>query len=587
MKSKRNHKERGVALLIALIALILLTAIAATMIFSSNIESGINTNYRAEQQAYFAARAGIEEARVRMLRPTANQAQPAGTGDLCGGSGPPLPVLTCPNLPQNVPGAGGGVQNTDAVYIINPSTVNAAPGAAVEVDDPTSVASYFDDELCKENYNNYALANPGKGLRCTVVPGNAWFRKPSQISALLPDSADPKTKTDSALSYKWVRIAMKQNWSNNTFSVDGFNPGSGSGNPYSPICFDGSKEVLQTNLAGYGTNCFPLAAGTPDSYRPVYVVTSLAVTPNGSRRYLQGEVADTPPLITNASLDTTSLVTVSGASVTIDGYDGCQCYCPPAVGGKAPACVLNTDGITPCNKGTNAIFSTQDVSQGSSVVQGQPQSCSGGNTPPGGSAICQDVPGANYPYDINSLIAQYKSAPGVIQDPGTQTFGIPPNATNPADPNAVPFPPYDPLVRAPKEVPCVHPNGDPTQFDITYPNATGDWCTQVTYLSGNTDIKGGLTGSGVLVVDGDLTLQSSVQFYGLILVRGTLTIRGNGCGQVNCGIVGGVVTGTGTVAADTTDSLAGGITIQYDTCALKDQQFLRPPAVLALHEISF
>lgn len=581
-KSQRNHKERGVALLIALIALILLTAIAATMIFSSNIESGINTNYRAEQQAYFAARAGLEEARVRMLRPTNIQLQPAGTGDLCGGS---LANVTCPNLPQNVPGAGGGVASTDTIYIINPSTVNAAPGAGVEADDPTSAASYFDDELCKENYNNYALANPGKGLRCGAVPTAAWFRKPSQISALLPDSADPKTKTDSALSYKWVRIAMKQNWSNNAYSVDGFTPGSGSANPYSPICFDGSKEILQTSLAGYGTNCFPNAGG-PDLYRPVYVVTSLAVTPNGSRRYLQGEVADTPPLVTNASLDTTSLVTVSGASVTIDGYDACQCYCPPATGGKAPACVLNTDGKTACNKGTNAIFSTQSVSEGSAVVQGQSQPCSGGNSG-AGSATCQNVPASNYPYDINALISQYKSAPGVIQNPNTQAFGVPPNATNPNDPNSVPFPPYDPLVPPPTEVPCVHPNGDPTQFDITYPNAAGNWCTQVTYISSSIDIKGGLTGSGVLVVDGDLTLESSVQFYGLILVRGTLTMKGSGCGQVNCGIVGGVVTGTGTVATDNTDNLRGGITIQYDTCALKDQQFLRPPAVLALHEISF
>ena len=68
MKSHIRKNERGVALLIALIALLLLTAIAATMIFTSNIESSINTNYRAEQQAYFAARAGLEEARTRMLR---------------------------------------------------------------------------------------------------------------------------------------------------------------------------------------------------------------------------------------------------------------------------------------------------------------------------------------------------------------------------------------------------------------------------------------------------------------------------------------------------------------------------------------
>ena len=65
---KTNHRdERGVALFVAILALLLLTAVAAGMMYLSSTETAISSNFKGEETAYFAARAGVEEVRDRML----------------------------------------------------------------------------------------------------------------------------------------------------------------------------------------------------------------------------------------------------------------------------------------------------------------------------------------------------------------------------------------------------------------------------------------------------------------------------------------------------------------------------------------
>jgi len=62
----KSNPERGVALLLALFALLLLSAIAASLMFMTNTETSVNTNYRSERVSAFAAKAGMEEIRARM-----------------------------------------------------------------------------------------------------------------------------------------------------------------------------------------------------------------------------------------------------------------------------------------------------------------------------------------------------------------------------------------------------------------------------------------------------------------------------------------------------------------------------------------
>src|SRR5262249_17981978 len=123
-KHKRNNKERGVALIFVLFALLLLTAIASGLMFMSDTESGININYRAAQQASFGAMSGLQEARARLTRPAAG-------GDLLA---PPGLMLST----QPTAGATTGV-----VYITNPSPTDTAP-----IQPWTPGNPFFDTELC-------------------------------------------------------------------------------------------------------------------------------------------------------------------------------------------------------------------------------------------------------------------------------------------------------------------------------------------------------------------------------------------------------------------------------------------------------
>jgi hypothetical protein len=122
--SAKQHKhERGIALFMAIFALMLLSAIAAGFMYLANTETAVNANYRSGQQAYFAARAGLQEGRSRIT---------TGLGDLSAQAY----AMTMPNAATK---AGG-------IYITNPGLGEAA-SAPWDPNDP-----YFDDTICKGNF---------------------------------------------------------------------------------------------------------------------------------------------------------------------------------------------------------------------------------------------------------------------------------------------------------------------------------------------------------------------------------------------------------------------------------------------------
>jgi hypothetical protein len=71
MKNKSRNRcrnsESGVALVIAMVSLLLITGVALAMVVASGTESSLNGNYRSSSSAYYAALAGIEEGRGRLL----------------------------------------------------------------------------------------------------------------------------------------------------------------------------------------------------------------------------------------------------------------------------------------------------------------------------------------------------------------------------------------------------------------------------------------------------------------------------------------------------------------------------------------
>jgi hypothetical protein len=179
----KNRSESGIALLIAIFVLVLVSVVALSMMLSSGMETSLAGNYRLSTQSFYAGYAGLEEARGRMWSKHPNKL------------GALLPS------PMNV---------GQAVYIINP--------AAGEVVAPTTLANaYYDNEYV----NEFGVA--ANTLGASAVTTNSVF-----TGAALPGPL-----------YKWVRITPETEQSEKT-DIDA------DGNESTlPIFYDGLHQYVQ------------------------------------------------------------------------------------------------------------------------------------------------------------------------------------------------------------------------------------------------------------------------------------------------------------------------------------------------------
>jgi len=264
-KKNANSSERGIALVIVLLVLLLITMVVAGMMVMSTTDTAIGANFRDEQRAFFAARAGLEETRDR-LRKTATDS-----------------LYT--SLPTALPGTASSI-----LYVTNP--------AAGEVVTPwlTAGSNYPDTEICNE-------------VPCTngVPAGNPWYINPAPAAASTSYAASPK------LPWKWVRFMIKPNKSatgtSRIPSVDGAGTGTSMG---ARVCWNGTNELVTTN-PDCGANA------------PVYMITALAVTPGGSRRMLQYEETINVNVPVVAALYAKNGITVGDAmNITGNTEAGCS-----------------------------------------------------------------------------------------------------------------------------------------------------------------------------------------------------------------------------------------------------------------------
>jgi Tfp pilus assembly protein PilX len=299
MANRKTKSQRGVALFFAVFALFLLTGIAAALILEANTEGSINSNYRSEQVAYFAAKAGVEEGRARMMPADPNTINPGGTG-----------------LPTVAPTTA----NSGIIYIVNNG---GAPGS---VQPWSGSNAYADDELCHDGYGFVGMTAVATDIRCDATqlpPGTAWYTT--------YNSSLPFNGTSAALPYKWVRIAPKLNGS------VGYLTGSGStastatytvnNNPIynssTMVCWDGQKELP---LAAGDTQCNQMLSSSNAPMTNVYMVTSLGVgsTSTSARRMIQTEIALNPsspfPYGLFATASSCPAVTFTGNNPTTDSY---------------------------------------------------------------------------------------------------------------------------------------------------------------------------------------------------------------------------------------------------------------------------
>ena len=156
---RRADAQRGMALVIAIFSLLLISVVATALIITSGTQSAIKSNYRSATQAFYDAKAGLEEARGRMWPLNPDSAADSSA------------IINC-ILPGGAPMAVG-----QACYIINP--------AGSETVDPRDPANTYADLEYQQEWG-------------------------SSVSASAP--LIPSTSAASGLNgplFKWVRITPR------------------------------------------------------------------------------------------------------------------------------------------------------------------------------------------------------------------------------------------------------------------------------------------------------------------------------------------------------------------------------------------
>jgi len=514
--ARKRKSESGIAMMVALLSLVLLSAVGVGLMYMANNDTMVSANYRETQNGYFAARAGLEEARQRLM-----------------------PDPTDPNHivgPSAAPTSASGI-----MYIVNPDnddgTINPWNNADTNV--------FRDTQLCWENFQGAGLnlSKPSEsGLPCSSLPGGT----PTTFNSI-----DPGRGTRGAIPYKWVRISTKVNQStapycpNNDCSVASD----------TVMCWDGSQQVPKK--AAY-PNCETNDANARSEFSTVWRLTSLALTRNGSRRMLQMEVANDPPIVTNGAVQSKSHVTLHG-SLSINGWDYCSCLCTYDSKGAVVGTCTDRPGKV-CDRSRWGVYSSEGVYQ------------SGGGTvtsarvPP----IAADM-GSDFVTDIPGMIDRLRARPETVD---------------------VRQAPYN-WVCSGTPVSCGSRSsgqfGVPPTFPITY-DANGNpigpnQSTQVTYIPGNVRLTSSAMGNGILIVDGDLDIHGGFNFYGLVLVRGVVTFSGGGSDNVN--LQGGLLAGENSIDLTDGTTVGGSAVINYDNCALQREEALRPPRQVVFRELAF
>jgi hypothetical protein len=232
---QHRRSEAGVALLIAIFVLMLIGVTAIALIISSGTETALAGNYRSSASTYYAALAGLEEARGRLL--------PSNPDYL----GPALALLGTP-LPLG-----------SVLYIRNP-----LPGEIVNPTDLSNPSTYPDTQYQKEFGNPVTSA--------TVQTINSVSNAAGLAGPL----------------YKWVRINAVTEQSLN-LDVDGDNiyPNDST----TPLYFDPAHLDAGGNLKP----SLIVTTAPPPSAVQALEITALASLPNGSQKLLQYLVAPSTP----------------------------------------------------------------------------------------------------------------------------------------------------------------------------------------------------------------------------------------------------------------------------------------------------
>jgi hypothetical protein len=202
---RRRRKEGGIALLISIFVLLLISVVAIALIVSSGTESALAGNYRSSTGVYYAALAGIEEARGRLSTKNPNSFNSTDASFL--------------------PSPGTTIAIGYVGYVLNPGPTDPAD----------TRTAYPDTEYDKEF---------GAGALAATTPKTTpsiWNRSPLN-SLNVPGPL-----------YKWVRVNPV---SEKSLNLDVAPAYDGFLDPVTPVFYDGA----QLNVVGSGAQVLEVTA---------------------------------------------------------------------------------------------------------------------------------------------------------------------------------------------------------------------------------------------------------------------------------------------------------------------------------------
>jgi hypothetical protein len=440
------------ALLLALLVIVSLTAFSLSLVLFTQSETRLSNTIAAQSQAYYAAVAGLEEARGR-LNPQAPDA-----------------IVT---LPQQI---------NQVLYLINSSSQDPVQ--------PTNPSSpYYDYEYPQE------------------FPGG--FGAARVLTSVASDQ--PGAGTPYVIPYKWVRITLKTEYAAKIdINQDGTLDSS------TPINWDGTHQDLVTNM--------------PNGI-PVYMLTALAVEPNGIRKMEQTEVVGMPVLIPAAGVGTAGSATLTGIS-----------------GGGSPNLTLN--GMDACG-----VQNLPGIAAGSTITSSGLINILGSPSPSVQNLLPFPQTAANI---IQSLLPQ--ALPILYADPTHVTTA--PGGGSLVGTNVV-------LGQPPG-------SSSPGQPAIVYAN-------QSLAISGSTS-----SGYGILLVNGDLSITGAFSYWGVIVCNGKVTLTLSSSG--NIGLLGSLLS-SGNLSINSSASPRTSLSVIYDSCVVAyvvaDAFQSLPLGVRSFKELSF
>jgi hypothetical protein len=290
---QKTAEESGVALLISLFALLLICVVGVALIMASGTNTALTGNYRSATSAYYAALAGLEEGRGRLLPKSPNYLTPAFVA----------PV-------------GGILAPGEVRYILNP-----LPGETVAPWDVGTPATFPDTE-----YNQEFPTNPlGSPPTVPSVSSSSGIQGPM---------------------YKWVRINAITAPSERTAGV---NVDNDTGGPADAILYNnttltisppGAQALEITSLAstGNGSQRMLQYVVAPITYNLTFPAALTVIAPLGSSATFTGPGAS----LTETGTDTATASCATSTGAALPGI---------GVGGGADLSLITGTNISPTPPG--------------------------------------------------------------------------------------------------------------------------------------------------------------------------------------------------------------------------------------------